>query len=87
MSPGTTHRLLKPCSARTSPRNRGCWPASSTSTTASAKPNEQGWLGEVDGLKVSLDTAHQKVVQMRETRARTTTTDLPTPKLRPRQPR
>ena len=49
--------------------------------------HEQGWLGEVDGLKVSLDTAHQKVVQMRETRARTTTTDLPTPKLRPRQPR
>jgi hypothetical protein len=27
--------------------------------------HEHGWLGEVDGLKVSLDAAHQKLAQMR----------------------
>ncbi|MFI6100845.1 hypothetical protein ACIA8G_35295 [Lentzea sp. NPDC051213] len=28
-----------------------------------------GWLGEVDGLKVSLDAANQKLTQMRKVRA------------------
>lgn len=28
--------------------------------------NERGWLGEVDGLKVSLNAANQKLAQMRK---------------------
>ena len=28
---------------------------------------ERGWLGEVDGLQVSLDAARNKLVQMRRT--------------------
>jgi hypothetical protein len=40
---------------------------------------ERGWLGEVDGLKVSLDAANQKLTQMRKFRAQARTVDLPTP--------
>jgi hypothetical protein len=32
---------------------------------------ERGWLGEVDGLKVSLDAANQKLTQMRRIRTQT----------------
>lgn len=30
---------------------------------------DRGWLGEVDGLRVSLDAANQKLTQMRKVRA------------------
>jgi hypothetical protein len=40
---------------------------------------ERGWLGEVDGLKVSLDAANQTLTQMRKLRAQARTVDLPTP--------
>ncbi|MEV0057996.1 hypothetical protein AB0H34_46855 [Saccharopolyspora shandongensis] len=40
---------------------------------------ERGWLGEVDGLKVSLDAANQKLTRMRKLRAQARTVDLPTP--------
>jgi hypothetical protein len=30
--------------------------------------HERGWLGEADGLKVSLDAAHHKLEQMRRAR-------------------
>jgi len=40
---------------------------------------ERGWIGEVDGLQVSLDAAKQKLTQMRKIRAHTLTVDLPTP--------
>jgi DNA-binding response OmpR family regulator len=39
--------------------------------TLDDRPREatkRGWLGEVDGLKVSLDAAHQKLAQMRTIR-------------------
>lgn len=44
---------------------------------------ERGWLGEVDGLLVSLDAANQKLAQMRNMRARTPV-PLPQPTVRPR---
>ncbi|WP_051796650.1 site-specific integrase [Kibdelosporangium aridum] len=47
--------------------------------------NERGWLGEVDGLKVSLDAASRKLAQMRRIRAQTTLVDLHPPTVR-RQP-
>ncbi|MGY2119753.1 hypothetical protein ACW9HR_38275 [Nocardia gipuzkoensis] len=40
---------------------------------------ERGWLGEVDGLRVSLDAANQKVIQMRKIRSRSQVVDLPAP--------
>ena len=43
---------------------------------------ERGWLGEVDGLQVSLDAANQKLIQMRKIRSQTRTVDLPAPMLR-----
>jgi hypothetical protein len=38
---------------------------------------ERGWPGEVDGLKVSLDAANQKLAQMRKIRRQTGPVDLP----------
>jgi hypothetical protein len=38
-------------------------------------PVHDGELGEVSSLHVSLDTANQKLTQMRKIRAPTTTTD------------
>ncbi|MFD6394072.1 hypothetical protein [Nocardia sp. NPDC060259] len=43
---------------------------------------ERGWLGEVDGLQISLDAAHQKLIQMRTIRSQSRTVDLPSPMLR-----
>ncbi len=37
---------------------------------------ERGWLGEVEGLQVSLAGARQKLQQMRKIRAQTTTVPL-----------
>jgi integrase len=39
---------------------------------------ERGWLGEVEGLQVSLTAARQKLQQMRQTRTRTTTIQIST---------
>jgi hypothetical protein len=48
--------------------------------------HDRGWLGEVDGVKVSLDAANQKLAQMRKTRAQNRKVELPAPTLRrPRQ--
>ena len=33
--------------------------------------SERGWLGEAEGLQVSLTAARQKLQQMRQTRSRT----------------
>jgi integrase len=44
--------------------------------------HEKGWLGEVEGLKVSLDAANQKVAQMRKLRTQGRMADLPTPQPR-----
>ncbi len=41
--------------------------------------SERGWLGEVDGLRGSLDAANQKFSQMRKLRTQGRTVDLPTP--------
>jgi len=47
---------------------------------------DRGWLGEVDGLRVSIDAAQQKVTQMRKIRAHSKTVQLPVPTIRqPRQ--
>ena len=37
---------------------------------------DRGWLGEVEGLRVSLDGARQKYQQMRRLRGQTTTVQL-----------
>jgi hypothetical protein len=48
---------------------------------------ERGWLGEIEGLQVSLDAARQKMEQLRRTRTRGTPVDLgPTRATRPRRP-
>jgi hypothetical protein len=44
---------------------------------------DRGWLGEIDGLKISLDAARQKVAQMRKIRTQSKTVNLPTPTSRP----
>jgi integrase len=44
---------------------------------------ERGWLGEVEGLKVSLDGARQKLAHMRRTRAQATAIPLEPPRSRP----
>lgn len=41
---------------------------------------ERGWLGEVDGLKVSLDAANQKLARLRKIRTQSRTASLPTPR-------
>lgn len=46
-----------------------------------AEATERRWLGEVEGLKVSLDAADAKLDQMRRTRSRDTTALLPMPRL------
>ncbi|MCP2275018.1 hypothetical protein [Nocardia amikacinitolerans] len=43
---------------------------------------ERGWLGEVDGLQISLDAANQKLIQMRKIRSQARIVDLPAPALR-----
>lgn len=37
---------------------------------------ERGWLGEIEGLQVSLQAARQKAEQVRRTRTRGTTVEL-----------
>lgn len=46
-----------------------------------AEATERRWLGEVDGLKVSLDAAEAKVAQMRRIRSQNATALLPMPRL------
>ncbi|MCP2296242.1 hypothetical protein APR11_002670 [Nocardia amikacinitolerans] len=43
---------------------------------------ERGWLGEVDGLQISLDAANQKLIQMRKIRSQARIVDLRAPALR-----
>ncbi|SNY80805.1 hypothetical protein SAMN04244553_2377 [Nocardia amikacinitolerans] len=43
---------------------------------------ERGWLGEVDGLQISLDAANQKLIQMRKIRSQARIVDLAAPALR-----
>lgn len=43
---------------------------------------ERGWLGEVDGLQISLDAANQKLILMRTIRSHSRTVDLRSPMLR-----
>jgi hypothetical protein len=38
---------------------------------------EQGWLGEVDGLKISLSAANNKIAQLEESTRRTTDLGMP----------
>ena len=45
--------------------------------------HEHGWLGEVDGLTVSLDAANRKLTQMRTIRAQGSVVALPSPTRRP----
>jgi Phage integrase family len=40
---------------------------------------DRGWLGEIDGLNVSLDSANQKLTQMRKILAQSKTIQLPVP--------
>jgi hypothetical protein len=37
---------------------------------------DRGWLGEIEGLKISLDAAQQKVAQMRKIRTQSRTIQL-----------
>ena len=46
-------------------------------------PAQRARLGEVDGLKVSLDAANQKLAQMQKIRAQARMADLPLPAPRP----
>lgn len=52
------------------------------SNIAGNEATERGWLGDVDGLKVSLDAANQKLALMRKIRTRTRSVDLPIPAVR-----
>jgi hypothetical protein len=40
---------------------------------------DRGWLGEIDGLKISLDAANQKLAQMCRIRAQNRKVELPPP--------
>jgi integrase len=40
---------------------------------------DRGWFGEIDGLRISLDAANQKLAQMRKIRAQSKTVQLPVP--------
>ena len=46
-----------------------------------AEAKQHGWLGEVDGLTVSLAGAEQKLARLDELAARSTTTHLGMPQL------
>jgi len=46
-----------------------------------AEAKQQGWLGEIDGLTVSLADAEQKLAQLDELAARSTATHLGMPQL------
>jgi len=48
---------------------------------------DRGWVGEIDGLKVSLDAANQKLAQMRKIRAQHKTVQLPVLTTRTPRPR
>jgi hypothetical protein len=44
-----------------------------------AEARQQGWLGEVDGLQISLDGARQKMDQIEQMTARSTDVNLDMP--------
>jgi integrase len=46
---------------------------------------DRGWLGEIDGLNVSLEAAQRKVAQIRKIRAQSKTVELPAPTIRQRR--
>jgi hypothetical protein len=71
--------LDAPSSAST--RTSGhAWPTSATtSPPASPRPNGRGWLGEAEGLRVSLAAARDKLAQLDERTRRAATVSLGIP--------
>ena len=71
------------CAARCcapTPHNAPGWSRSATTCIARiAEARQQGWLGEVDGLQISLTGAREKLAQLDQIAAKTTSTHLGMP--------
>ena len=70
------------CCGLTRPRKPGCRRSATTSTPVSPKPDREGWLGEIAGLKVTLQAAGQKLQTMRQIADRHGVTHLGMPSFR-----
>ena len=67
------------CCSRT-PARPSVSPSSSATSTSVREATERGWLGEIEGLQISLAGANDKLAQI-DRRSRTTAVDLGFPSL------
>jgi hypothetical protein len=74
------------CSGPTPPNAAAWWRSATTFHARIAEAEREGWLGEVEGLRVSLVGAEDKLTQLNRRRDHRTAVDLgiPTPKPAPR---